>query len=251
MDKFGIVIQCRLNSKRFPKKILKPVFKKKSILEFLINRLTKVFPSKKIIIASAENHPKIIEISKKNKTNLFVGSEKNVLKRYYDAANKYKLKYIIRLTSDCPLIDPKTIMDMIKEFKKHNIDYIANTLPPKNNMWPDGSDVEILTMKCLTRVYREAKKKEDKEHVTNFIWKNQKKFKTKVFKINKDYSNFKFSVDYKDDLEVVKKILKVLKTKNQFGTIKQICSILMRNNDLKLIMKKNKDKFLSNRKDLV
>ena len=250
MEKFGIVIQCRLNSKRFPKKILRPVMRKKSILEFLINRLIKVFPSKKIIIASADNDSKIINISKKNNINFFVGSEKNVLKRYFDAANEYKLDYIIRITSDCPLIDPKTIKDMIKEFKKHNLDYIANTLPPKDSLWPDGSDVEIMTMKCLTTVYREATKKEDKEHVTNFIWKNKKKFKTKVFKTNKDYSNFKFSVDYKDDLEVVKKILKILKIKNQFGTIKQICSILMKNNDLKLIMKKNKSKFLNNRKDL-
>ncbi len=250
MNKFAVIIQCRLNSKRFPNKILKKLDRKYSILEFLIKRIKKKIDSKNIIIAAAEKNKAIIDISKRNKTKIFFGSEKNVLQRYFAATNFYNLDYLIRITSDCPLIDPNLIMKMKKDYLKFNLDYIANTLPPSKSRWPDGSDIEIVSTRCLNYVYKIAKKKEDKEHVTNFIWKNKKKFKTKVFFNKNDLSKFKYSIDYPDDLKLVRIIVNKLKFKKQSGTAEQICRILTKNNILMEIIKKNKLKYYKNRKDL-
>ncbi len=250
MNKFAVIIQCRLNSKRFPNKILKKIDKKYSILEFLIQRIKKKIDTKNIIIAAVEKNKSIINISKRNKTKIFFGSEKNVLQRYFDATNFYNLDYLIRITSDCPLVDPNLIMKMRKDYLKFNLDYIANTLPPPKSRWPDGSDIEIISAKCLNYVYKTAKKKEDKEHVTNFIWKNKKKFKTKVFLNKNNLSKFKYSIDYPDDLKLVRIIVNKLKFKKQSGTAEQICRILTKNNILMEIIRKNKLKYYKNRKDL-
>ena len=162
MNKYAVIIQCRLNSKRFPNKILKKLDRKYSILEFLIKRIKKKIDSKNIIIAAAEKNKAIIDISKRNKTKIFFGSEKNVLQRYFAATNFYNLDYLIRITSDCPLIDPNLIMKMKKDYLKFNLDYIANTLPPSKSRWPDGSDIEIVSTRCLNYVYKIAKKKKIK-----------------------------------------------------------------------------------------
>lgn len=250
MNKFAVIIQCRLNSKRFPNKILKKVNKRYSILEFLIKRIKNKISPKNIIIAAAEKNKSIINISNKNKTKLFFGSEKNVLQRYFTAVNFYNLDYFIRITSDCPLIDSNLIIRMKKDFLKFNLDYISNTLPPQKSRWPDGSDIEIVSTRCLNYVYKIAKKKEDKEHVTNFIWKNKKKFKTKVFSNKYDLSRFKYSIDYPDDLKLVRIIINQLKSKKQSGTAEQISRILTKNSILMEIIKKNKVKYFKNRKDL-
>ena len=111
---FGIIIQARLNSKRFPKKVLKRLDGNNTVLEFQISRVSKVFDKKNIFIATTINKEdiKICRISKKNGIRFFRGSEKNVMKRYIDCAKKFKIETIIRVTSDCPLVDPRLIKKM-------------------------------------------------------------------------------------------------------------------------------------------
>ena len=110
MNNLGIIVQARSGSKRFPNKIFKKIGKI-SILEHVLNQIKKVELKKKIIIASTINktNKKIIKISKINNCDYFFGPENNVLKRFYLAANKFKIKNIIRISADSPLIDPKII----------------------------------------------------------------------------------------------------------------------------------------------
>ena len=155
MKKIAVISQCRLGSKRLTSKILLKINN-----EYLINLFTKRLKKincEKIILAIAneKNKNKLIKKINKNKVEIFVGSQKNLLKRYYDCAKFYKLDIIIRITSDCPLIDPYLVNKGIKLFKKKKIDYLSNNLP---RSWPHGLDYEVFTFETLKKTYFSTKK---------------------------------------------------------------------------------------------
>ena len=129
--KFDVVIQARMGSNRMHGKVLK-IYKNFSILDILIKRVKKLNLINKIIVSTTikKKDDKIVAFCKKNKILYFRGSEKNVLSRYYKTAVKFKLKNIVRLTSDCPLIDINTLEKMIKNYKKFKVDFYSNTLYP-------------------------------------------------------------------------------------------------------------------------
>ena len=211
---FTVLIQARVGSSRYPKKILKKI-DHRSVIEYMIDQILKIFPKDKIIIntTNSKNEKTLINKIKKRGINFFQGSELNVLNRYVNCAKKYNVKNIIHLTSDCPLVDTKLILKMKKIFTKKNLDYLANTYPPNKSTYPDGTDIEIYRYKSLLKLQRLTNKKEDKEHVTNFFWKNKKIFKTMIVKNKINLSNFKYSIDYKNEITLVKKILKIIKKK--------------------------------------
>jgi spore coat polysaccharide biosynthesis protein SpsF (cytidylyltransferase family) len=206
MKNIIIVIQARLTSSRFPKKILKKIAKK-TLLEIMYLRLGALKKKYKIIFVIPNNKKnlQLKKFLKKKKIPFGVGSEKNVLKRIYNICLKLTPEIVVRLTSDCPLIDPHIINSMILRFNKHKkIDYMGNTTVGKKK-YPDGTDVEIFKFSILKKTYKLAKSKYDKEHVTSYM---QKKFKTTSFEPKKDYSNKKWSIDTKQDLKYVKEIFK-------------------------------------------
>ena len=125
---FSIIIEARLNSRRLPNKILMKI-KKYSFLEYLIKRLKLVKNVRDIIIATTDNEPneEIIQIAKRNKIKWFKGSEKNVLLRVIKTGKYFKCKNIVRVTSDCPLIDPKIIDLAIESYKNNKCDYLLST----------------------------------------------------------------------------------------------------------------------------
>ena len=168
--KFGIIIQARCGSKRLPNKILKKINNDDNVLEYLIKRISNYF-DKKIILSNdkIKKDTKILKVAKKLNIKVFLGSEKDVLSRYLDCSTKYNINNIIRLTSDCPLVDPKLIKKMISIYKKKNLDYLSNTLPPNKSSFPDGSDIEIFNSKALNIVNKLSKSKIDREHVTNLF----------------------------------------------------------------------------------
>ena len=164
-ENYAIIIQARSNSKRFPNKILKKI-NKKEILTIMLKRLKKKFRDKIIVAIGNKNCKKIVDICKKQKIKFFIGSNNNVLERHYKCAQKNKIKTIVRIPSDCPLIDPNIIKKGIKKFFSNNIDYVSNLMPPT---YVDGNDVEIFSIKCLTKIFNNVKLKFDKEHVTKVL----------------------------------------------------------------------------------
>ena len=249
---FGIIIQARASSTRYPEKVLKKIDNKNTVLDFQIKRVLKEFENKYIFIATTlkKKDKSICLIAKKNNVNSFRGSEKNVLKRYLSCAKKFNIKNIIRITSDCPLVDPKLIKKMLNIFLKENYDYLANTYPINKSTFPDGSDIEIFNLRSLKKAFNSVKNKDDLEHVTTYFWKNSHIFKIKNYKIKKNFSNYRYCVDYKDDLLVIRKIVKYLKINNLSGNTFQIVNFLKKNKYLEFISKKNKRKFLEYRTDL-
>ena len=162
-----VFIQARLGSTRFPGKIFSK-YKNTTMLEVLLKRLSLSKKINKIIFLIPDNKENIPLKSfiKKLGYNFFCGSEENVLSRFFFAAKKFKPLTIIRITSDCPLIDPFILDKMIKKFNESKFDYLSNTIDPT---YPDGFDVEIFSRKTLSLAFKNANLDYDKEHVTPYI----------------------------------------------------------------------------------
>ena len=140
---------------------------------------------------------------------------------------KYNADIVIRLTADCPLIDPVIIDKAISTFMADaSLDYLANTVPVEASQYPDGSDVEIFSMKALERAHHEAKDLKDREHVTFYFWKGNHGFKTYQLKNDQDWSKYRITVDYPEDFEVINRVIKLLKSENKFGTLEEIINLL-------------------------
>ncbi len=217
------IVQARMSSSRFPGKVLQKIHKEYTCLEFLIKRLRRSKKISRLVVACTKNSKdkKIIDILNKNKINYFRGLEKDVLNRYYQTAKKFNADIIIRITSDCPLMDPTLVDKFVLLFQKKNVDYLSNTSP---RSFPDGLDIEIFNIKTLITTHLNAYTKYDREHVTNYMIKS-KKFKKFNYKLNKNYSKLRITLDYKKDLIDIRNIIKGLKYKINF-TWKDIIKVL-------------------------
>ena len=135
------IVQARINSSRFPNKILQKILNR-TVLEIINTRLKKSKSIEAIVYAIPNNkqNNKLKNFLKKKGYNFFCGSEKNVLSRYYWASKKYNADFILRVTSDCPLVCPNLIDQMFNLIKIKKVDYVSNTL---HTSFPDGFDIEI------------------------------------------------------------------------------------------------------------
>lgn len=212
----GCIIQARTTSTRLPKKIVKPLEfdKEHLILEEVILRVKKSTLVDSIIIGTTQNkEDECIElVSKKSEVECFRGSEHDVLSRYYEAAVKFNLDIVIRITSDCPFIDPEVMDELIRLFKNGNYDYASNTI---NRTYPHGLDCEIFSMKALEKAYNEAKDSIFREHVTNYMYMHPKVFKIGSLELPApfNYSDLRITVDTEADYIVACIIYEKLKLK--------------------------------------
>tara|TARA_B100001939_G_C16945819_1_gene620277 strand:+ start:4569 stop:5345 length:777 start_codon:yes stop_codon:yes gene_type:complete len=206
-----IITQARTGSKRFPNKILQKI-NDKTLLDIHLYRLKKATKAERIIIATTTNTSDNIieEIGKKNHIEVFRGSEDDVLGRFWNAIKNIDTDYIVRVTSDCPLIDPELIDKFIIIMEENNFDYISNAI---DETFPDGQDLEIFKKSALELSFIKAKFKSHREHVTLFIKENsnlvnKKLFSVKSFSSKKNYNKIRMTVDYEEDLEVIKLLVK-------------------------------------------
>jgi spore coat polysaccharide biosynthesis protein SpsF (cytidylyltransferase family) len=223
MTKIVIIVQARLGSTRFPKKVLK-LIQKKSMIWHVINRLKQVSDIDNIILATTtkKEDTVLINIAKNNDVDYFQGKTSNVLNRFYECTKKFDADVVIRITADCPLIDPKLIQQMLNFYVNNNFDYVSNTIKPT---YPDGLDVEIFSFQVLKKTFESAKLQSELEHVTPYIKKNPKKFKLFNFENTRDYSNIRLTVDEPDDLKFIRQIYKKLESEtSSFNKIIKIIS---------------------------
>ena len=218
-----------MGSTRFPGKVLMDL-NGIPMLQFQLKRVEKSRLVDQIIVATStlEQDDQIATYCQNNEISCFRGSENDVLNRYYIAAKKYQAETIVRLIADCPLIDPVVIDRTIALFQESNSDYVANTAPPETSNFPDGSDVEVFSFQALEQAHQEATDEDDREHVTFYFWKSNKKnsFQTVQLNNQEDWSEFRFTVDYPEDFEVVKMIDAELKTRDEFGSLEEIIGVL-------------------------
>ena len=208
------IVQSRMGSTRFPGKALKEV-NGYSLIEILLLRLCKSKKIDKIVLATSnktENdilEKKVIDLG----FDVFRGSENDVLNRYDLTAKKYSPNTVVRITGDCPLIDPELVDEIINFYQKKNVDYASNVDPPT---YPDGLDVEVFSSDALHSANINAIESFDREHVTPHI-RRSSKIKRANFHNPKDFSSERWTVDNIEDYEVVKNIFNHFKPNIYFS----------------------------------
>ena len=202
----GCIIQARMGSTRLPGKVLEELEAGKTCLEYVIQQLEDVFDIKNIVIATTflEEDDVIEKFCVERGINVFRGEPKNVLDRYYNCAKEFSIQNIVRITSDCPLIDPKIVLELIKKMKTGEFDYVSNAL---NRTFPIGLDAEIFTFHALEQSWKVAQLQSEKEHVTPFIKKNPKSFKQYNLESDKNKSNIRVTLDVPEDLMLIRNIV--------------------------------------------
>lgn len=212
--KIVAIIQARMGSTRLPGKIMKKI-KDKEILGYVISRVKKSKQIDQVVVATTDKQKDdiIVNYCKNNSTDCFRGSEDDVLDRYYQCAKKYNADIIVRITSDCPLIDWKIADKCINYFIDYitrvgEYDYLVNTWFP--NSYPSGFDIQITTFKMLEEYWNFEKNIKIREHSFSGMLKYPEKYKGIQFTDLQDNHLIKnhLSVDTRDDFELIKKIIK-------------------------------------------
>ncbi|MEF9951697.1 MAG: glycosyltransferase family protein [Clostridium sp.] len=213
----AVIIQARMGSTRLPGKVMKKI-EGHSILAHDIMRIKQANEIKDIIIATTikEEDNLIVNEATIYGAKVYRGSEDNVLERYYYAAKENNVDTVIRITSDCPLIDPRILDKMIKEYDNNDYEYMSNqSAKLEERTFPRGLDIEIFSFKLLEDAYFNAKHDYQKEHVTPYIYENcTNKYH---FKNGANYSKYRWTLDTQEDLEAIRYIYSYLyKGKHDF-----------------------------------
>lgn len=210
------ITQARIGSTRLPEKILKTI-KGESLLEIHLKRIqkSKLISKLKIATTIEPDAGKIVTVTDRLGIEVHKGSVNNVLERFYETAVPETPDWVVRLTSDCPLIDPVEIDKVIQFAIDNDLDYASNTLKPT---FPDGINTEVFKFTVLKRALKEATLKSELEHVTPYIWKNSSfmggtLFKSDCVMFHEDYSKIRLTVDTLEDFLVIKKLVELLGTK--------------------------------------
>jgi len=202
-----IIIQARMGSTRLPGKILKKIMGR-PLIEYQIERLKKIENADNIAIATTvhEDDQIIVDLCKQLGYLYYRGSENDVLSRYIDAAILFDAELIVRINADCPLIDPNVVKRVIKYFHENipKYDYVSNILKPS---YPIGYHTEVFSLDALKKAHKNAKDLEEREHVTPYIYRNPKEFKIGSVELDVNYSHHRWTVDYAEDFDLIKKII--------------------------------------------
>ena len=201
----GCIIQARMGSSRLPGKVLMKSDNGIPLLYHVINQLRHCSKVKNLVIATTTNQEddEIEKFADNNSVNVFRGSEKDVLDRYFQCAKKYSFSTIVRITSDCPLIDPQIVDKVIERFFSGNYDYATNTLI---RTFPIGTDAEVFSFSALETAWKNAQLPSEREHVTSHL-RNKGNFKTINVENDTNISNLRLTVDRIEDFELIKEIL--------------------------------------------
>ena len=204
--KIVAIIQARIGSTRLPGKVLEDLAGE-PMLARVVNRTRRAKTLDTVIVATTTqpDDDAIVSLCKERGWPFFRGSEVDVLDRYYRTASVFKADVVVRVTSDCPLIEPLIIDEVVQECLSHHpeIDYISNSL---ERTFPRGLDVEVISFIALKRAWQEDTDPALREHVTPYIQRHPEKFKIRNVANDADYSHMRWTVDTIEDLTFIRKI---------------------------------------------
>ena len=215
MNAVVAIVQGRMGSLRLPGKMLMDLSGEPLIMRTLKRAMA--IPGVDVVVLATTNlqeDNQLIEMAESAKIQSFAGNPEDVLDRYYEAACKHGAKTIIRLTGDCPLLDPTVSTSVLSRFIQGDVDYVSNTNPPT---FPDGLDTEVFSFDALHAAWREATLKSDREHVTQFISRQPERFKSANISNHTDLSHLRWTVDEPEDFAFVRKVYKGLEKRGWQG----------------------------------
>jgi spore coat polysaccharide biosynthesis protein SpsF len=202
--RIAAIIQARMGSTRLPGKALEDIGGETMLARAVMRtKQARLLHETIVATTTTEKDNAIVDECQRLHFALYRGEEHDVLDRYYQAALAYKVDTIVRITSDCPLIDPTIIDRVIGAFLSKSPDYASNVV---ERNYPMGLDVEVMTMQALTKAWREADKPYERTHVTPYIYQNTSLFRLLHVTGDADYSHYRWTVDTPEDLAFVRTI---------------------------------------------
>lgn len=241
MKKIIGIVQARTKSTRLPNKVMANIANK-PMLYHVVKRLCYSKYIGQVVVATTQNSEdhSIVNWGKKNRINIFCGSDKDVLDRYFCAARKFNAEVIVRATADNPLVDPIVGDKAIKYFldNGNEIDYV-NCI-----FYPLGCGIEVISIRALERAWQEASKPYQREHVTPYIYEHPEIFYLVNVENNEDLSYMRWTVDEERDLEFAREVYKRLYKEGEIFLMKDILTLLRKEPQFIEINKNVKQKAL-------
>ena len=217
----AIVVQARMTSERLPGKVMKKVLEK-PLLEFLLERLLR-FQGVDLIVATTENEAdqQIVDQCELMGVKCVRGSKNDVLTRYLQASEGYDI--VVRVTGDCPLIDPEIVREAIEKFLRGEYDFVSNTFV---RTYPRGMDVEVMSRDLLEDLNGKDLKPSEREHVTLYIQSHADDFSIGQIAMEPNRSDVRLTVDTEEDFELIQRILEHLYKNNPHFRLADIMELL-------------------------
>ena len=240
-----IIVQARMQSQRLPGKVLMCVLDN-SLLGHLIERLKHVQHADQVVVATTDETVDlpIVTYCEENEVHYFRGSQNDVLARYYFAARACAADVIVRITADCPLMDPQVVDDLICHYKEAEpqIDYLANV---QERTFPRGMDVEVFNSRFLEEAFFEAKEPYEREHVTPYMYHHPEKYRSGVYKSGrKGLADMRLTVDMPEDFTLVSRVIEGLYPENPSFSMDDVLGFMKQQPELQKINAHVKQKTL-------
>jgi len=223
------VIQARMGSSRLPGKVLMDLGGETTLAR-VVRRLQRSRQVTKIVVATttARGDQAIIRECEHLQVVCFRGEEQDVLDRYYQAASANAADAVVRVTSDCPLIDPELVDETVEVFRDEHADYASNVFP---RTYPRGLDTEVFSFDALDRAWREAREAHQREHVTPYLYEHPQIFKLASLSGAADYSRYRWTLDTREDLELLRAIYSRFDGRDDFSW-KEVLRLMEREPEL-------------------
>ena len=218
------IVQARMGSSRLPGKVLKDIAGT-PMLVHVVERAKRAKCLNGVVVATttSPDDDAIAELCSNAGYPCYRGSSYDVLDRYYQTARQFHATTIVRLTADCPVIDPEVVDHVITVLLGSNADFAANRLPPPwHRTYPVGLDVEACTFQALERAWCEADKLYQREHVMPYLYEQEGRFRVKIVDCEQDYGHLRWTVDTSEDLELVRQIFMAFTPRDDFSWLEVI-----------------------------
>lgn len=218
------ILQARMGATRLPGKPLKKILEK-PLLQYQLERLARAKTLTQIVVATTSSSldQQIVNLCNSLHVPVFQGDENNVLDRYYNAAKHFKADIIVRVTGDCPILDPAIVDQVVNYYLSHSDDYVSNTL---KLTFPRGQDVEVFSFKLLEKAWDHAKTEDEQEHVTPYFYLHPKIFKLGNVAYSTDESHHRWTVDTQEDLQLIAHIIEELYPVKPEFTMEEVLELL-------------------------
>ena len=238
MERAVAIIQARMSSARLPGKVLKPILGR-SMLWHIVQRVAGTPGVEEVVVATSERpaDDPIQEFCEESGCPLFRGSEHDVLDRFYQTAARFNADPVIRITADCPFVDPEVVGHLLRLYRTGRYDHVgvatgAGALFLEGGRFPDGLDAECFSFPALEWAWKKATDPSDREHVTPPIWQDPGRFQLGALLSKKDYSHLRWTVDHPTDFHLVSKIYEALYQEDKLFLMKDILRYLQEHPDL-------------------
>lgn len=213
------IIQARMSSTRLPGKVLK-LAAGRTLLERMVERVRKASKVDATWVATTTDpsDDQLVQFCLEQDIPIYRGSLQDVLDRYYQLAKREVANAVVRLTGDCPLVDPALIDEVIDAFQREGADFACNRLPPPfTRTYPIGLDIEVCTFAALEKAWHNAKEKHQREHVLPYLYETPGKFKVYQLNYQENLGTLRWTVDTPQDLELIRAIYDRFDGRNDFS----------------------------------